>query len=85
MRPHLLGWAQVPTQALACFVALAVALVQVRQELAGFRLLLAMSRSAGSSAPWGLGWHWLKPSTLVAEVHSMAPLLFSTGEPASRA
>ena len=44
MRPHLLGWAQVPSQALACFVALAVALVQVRQELAGFRLLLAMSR-----------------------------------------
>ena len=44
MRPHLLGWAQVPTQALAWFVALAVALVQVRQELAGFQLLLAMSR-----------------------------------------
>ena len=44
MRPHLLGWAQVPTQALAWFVALVVDLVLVRQELAGFRLLLAMSR-----------------------------------------
>ena len=44
MRPFLLGWAQVPTQALEWFLGFAVALVQVRQELAGFRLLLAMSR-----------------------------------------
>ena len=46
MRPHLLGWAQVPTQALAWLVALALALTlaRVREELAGFRLLLAMSR-----------------------------------------
>ena len=43
MRPFLLGWAQVPTQALAWFLGLAVALVQVRQQLAGFWLLLAMS------------------------------------------
>ena len=44
MRPHLLGWAQVPTQALAWLVALALALAQVLEELAGCRLLLAMSR-----------------------------------------
>ena len=44
MRPYLLGLAQVPTQAMAWFLGLAVALVQVRQELAWFQKLLARSR-----------------------------------------
>ena len=67
------------------FVALAVALAQVRKELAGFGLLLAMSGGSDKPAPWGFDQNWLKLPKLVLEVRSMAPILSLPLAPASRA